>query len=87
VELKYHAESKGTFAAWSTAGWSFMAAQFVPDADNTEDDWHEPSVPTGVCNTYTSAQVNKVIENGTILIIRDGQMYDILGRVYNFTTF
>lgn len=87
VELKYHAETKGTFAAWSTAGWSFMAAQFVPDVDNTEDDWHEPGTPTGVSNTHTHAQTYKVIENGKLFIVHNGQKYDICGRLYDFTTY
>ena len=84
VELQYHADKKGTFVMWSNIAWSLLAAQFVPDADNTEDDWHEPGVPTGVSNTYTGANVLKYIENGQLIIVHNGQKYDGMGRIVRF---
>ena len=87
VELKYHADKKGTFVMWSNIAWSLLAAQFVPDADNTEDDWHEPGVATGVSSTYTSAQTYKIIENGKLVIVHNGKKYDLCGRLYDFITY
>lgn len=81
VELKYHASAGGTFAAWSTAGWSFMAAQFVPDADTSEDDWHEPGIATSAKDGVCNSQAQKRIENGQVIIVRDNRKYDILGRI------
>ena len=81
VELKYHATKGGTFAVWSTAGWSFMAAQFVPDADTSEDDWHEPGTPTGIKDGVCNSPAQKKIENGQVIIIREGKKYDIMGRI------
>lgn len=80
VELKYHASTGGTFAAWSTAGWSFMAAQFVPDADTSEDDWHEPGTPTGIKNDVCNSKAQKRIENGHMIIVHNGKKYDVMGR-------
>jgi len=81
VELKYHASAGGTFAAWSTAGWSFMAAQFVPDADTSEDDWHEPSVPTGTKDGVCNSSAQKIFQNGQVIIVRGNRKYDVMGRI------
>lgn len=80
VELKYHAPQAGTFVMWSNIAWSLLAAQFVPDPDTSEDDWHETGTATGVSDTYTHANILKYIENGKLVIEYNGQKYDILGR-------
>lgn len=80
VELKYHASTAGTFVMWSNIGWSLLAAQFVPDADTSEDDWHEPGTTTDVNNIPTRTNVRKYIEKGKMVIEYNGQKYDILGR-------
>lgn len=81
VELTYHADKGGTFVMWSNIAWSLLAAQFVPDADTSEDDWHEPSVPTSTKNGVCNSQAQKKIENGQVIIVRDNRKYDILGRI------
>lgn len=81
VELKYHASTAGTFMIWSNIGWGMLAAQFVPDTDTSEDDWHEPGTPTGNTQLTTGAILNtKYIENGRVVILHNGRRYDILGR-------
>jgi hypothetical protein len=81
VELKYHAEKGGTFVMWSNIAWSLLAAQFVPDADTSEDDWHEPGTPTGIKDGVCNSKAQKRIENGQMIIVRDNRKYDVMGRI------
>ena len=81
VELKYHASAAGTFVMWSNIAWSLLAAQFVPDPDNTEDDWHEPGSTTGIIQPMSgNATHTKYLENGHVVIVHNGRKYDLLGR-------
>ena len=79
VELKYHAEKGGTFVMWSNIAWSLLAAQFVPDADTSEDEWHE--TPTGLKDGVCNSSAQKRIEKGQVIIVRDNKKYDVMGRI------
>ena len=70
TELKYHAEEAGVFYAWGTEGYILVAAYYVPDADTSEDEMHEPGSTVGVT---VSSQDKSSLSNGLVV-------YDIQGR-------
>ena len=40
----------------------------------------KPSNPTAIDNTIVAPQVEKIVRNGQVLIIRDGKTYNMMGQ-------
>ena len=72
-------------------GRAFIDLTNVPDSDPTAGDpafaprriclTNGHNAPTGIEETNAAMTATKVIRNGQVLILRDGQLFDVTGRV------
>lgn len=65
VQVSYHANKAGTFCFWSEVSSQLLAVYYVPDADTSEDEMHEPTGETISNPTFTINGSEVSIAGGT----------------------